>query len=132
MSRAATPAVLRVIFDSNAYDAILAHGDTQRLRALADAGGIEIVTTHVQEDELRQIADPQRRETLLGLFRDLGGRRVDPAEAIAEDTTHMTRDRMLRLTARACRCLLVTDDRALAATGADVTDYAGFAARLPR
>ncbi|MFN4310021.1 MAG: hypothetical protein ACK4FK_05450 [Ferrovibrio sp.] len=65
------PAPWRVMFDSNAYDEILRHGDVERLRALIAAGKLIIVTTHVQEDELRQIADAEKQKRLLSAFYKL-------------------------------------------------------------
>jgi len=43
----------RVMFDSNAIDAILKHGDAERI----GAAGLTIVVTRVQEDELHRIDD---------------------------------------------------------------------------
>lgn len=120
-------APLRVMFDSNAYDAILAHGDADRLRALVDGGRLAVITTHVQEDELRRIADPQRREALLDLFRSLGGSRVDPAALLAGDITHLSGDALLAGVAAACCDLLVTDDAALAAVCPVAVSYTAFA-----
>src|SRR5690606_41643428 len=48
-------AALRVMFDTNAYDAILTAGDEERIAATIAAGAIALVTTPVQEDEIRQI-----------------------------------------------------------------------------
>lgn len=119
---------LRVMFDSNAYDAIFAHGDAHRLRALIDGGRIVVITTPVQEDELRCIADPARRAALLDLFRKLGGTRIDPADVIAGDTTYMSGDDKLAGVAAACCDLLVTDDAMLAAACPAALAYAAFAA----
>lgn len=65
------PTPLRVMFDSNAYDEILRHGDTDRIRARIEAGELVVVTTHVQEDELRQIADAKKQKRLLSAFYKL-------------------------------------------------------------
>ena len=123
-------APLKVMFDSNAYDAILAHGDGDRLRALVDAGRLVIVTTHVQEDELRRIADPAKRERLLALFHALGGERIAPVDVIAGDTTYLSGDGKLAGVALACCDVLVTDDAALAAACPAAIGYAAFAARI--
>ncbi|MFN4166166.1 MAG: type II toxin-antitoxin system VapC family toxin [Ferrovibrio sp.] len=65
------PAKLRVMFDSNAYDEILRHNDADRIRALIEAGELAVVTTHVQEDELRQITDAEKQKRLLSAFYKL-------------------------------------------------------------
>jgi len=98
---------LRVMFDSNAYDAILRHGDAERIVA----SGLGLVTTDVQGDELRQIADRQRREALLDLLHRLGG------HIVATSTPwESARDMALGLAARDHCDLLVTDDRGLRET----------------
>lgn len=125
---AGTP--LRVMFDSNAHDAILTHDDVERLRALIDAGALAVITTHVQEDEIRQIADAGRRNALLDILRRLDGTTVDPAAVIGKDTTHMARDRQLAGVALAACDLFVTDDRTLASTCANAVSYAEFRKRL--
>lgn len=107
------PAPWRVMFDSNAYDEILRHGDVERLRALIAAGKLIIVTTHVQEDELRQIADAEKRMALLGIYHRVGGSRIAPGDVIAGDTTYLSRDDLLARVTKACCDVLVTHDRAL-------------------
>jgi hypothetical protein len=108
------PAKLRVMFDSNAYDEILRHNDADRIRALIEAGELAVVTTHVQEDELRQIADAEKRAALLDAYNRVGGTAVLPAEVIDGDITYLSRDDMLAGVAKACCDRLVTHDRALA------------------
>jgi rRNA-processing protein FCF1 len=95
---------LRVMFDSNAYDAILRHGDAERI----DAGMFSIITTLAQEDELHQIADPTRRAALLEIFHSLHAATAEvPADWV------VSRDSIIgRAAAEHCD-LLVTDDRAL-------------------
>ena len=111
------------MFDSNAYDAILAHDDAARI---LDAP-LSLVTTAVQEDELRQIADAGKRDRLLALQAALGGDRVTvdlPWDA--------ARDAVLAAAAKIYCDIFVTGDRALAARLAAeapelrVLDYAGF------
>lgn len=121
---------LRVMFDSNAHDAILAHGDAGRLRTLIDAGVLAVITTHVQEDEIRQVADAGRRKALLDILHRLGGATVDPAAVIEGDITYMARDRQLAGVALAACDLFVTDDRALASACANAIPYAEFRKRL--
>lgn len=108
------PAPLRVMFDSNTYDEILRHDDADRIRTRIEAGDLIVVTTHVQEDELRQIADAKKRAALLDTYRRVGGKTVSPAEVIGHDITYLSRDDMLAGVAKACCDRLVTHDRALA------------------
>lgn len=118
---------MRVMFDTNAYDAILTAGDEERIAATIAAGAVTLVTTPVQEDEIRQLRNRARREALLGLLRRLGGTRVDPATVIADDITYMSRDEILARVAQACCDRLVTGDRALAAATPLAASYADFA-----
>ncbi|MFC3675225.1 hypothetical protein [Ferrovibrio xuzhouensis] len=117
---------LRVMFDSNAYDAILAHGDAEALRTLIDGGRLAVITTPVQEDELQRIADAGHRSRLFGLFRSLGGRRIDPATVLGGDLAHLSGDAVLAGVAASCCDLLVTDDAALAAVCPVAIGYAAF------
>ncbi|HEX6956418.1 MAG TPA: hypothetical protein VF194_00395 [Ferrovibrio sp.] len=120
-----------MLFDSNAYDAILAAGDLPRLQDRIVAGELAVVTTPIQEDEIRQIRNPARQRALLALYRALGGTRIDPGAVIAADTTYMARDEMLLRIAAACCDWLVSDDKALAAADPGrVIPYAAFSRRL--
>ncbi|MFN4276890.1 MAG: hypothetical protein ACK4FJ_11370 [Ferrovibrio sp.] len=121
------PAPLRVMFDSNAYDEILRHNDADRIRSLIEAEKLAVVTTHVQGDELRQIADAQKRAALLDSYNIIGGKTVLPAEAIDGDITYMSRDDMLAGVAKACCDRLVTHDRVLAERCSDLAiSYGAF------
>lgn len=95
---------LRVMFDSNAYDQILRHGDAERITAEM----FNVITMTAQEDELRQIADPARRAALLDIFHAL---HAATAEVSADWT--VSRDQLIGRTAAAYCDLLVTDDRGL-------------------
>jgi rRNA-processing protein FCF1 len=125
--------VLRVMFDTNAYDAILAAGDLPLLQEKIAAGELSIVTTPIQEDEIRQIRNRTRQRALLDLHRTLSAETIEPSNAIEDDITYMSRDEMLaRIAAKSCD-LLVTNDKALrndARLGARAIDYAGFAQRI--
>lgn len=51
--------MIRIMLDSNVYDEVIAVPRfTDRLRAAIASGDIQIVTTHVQRDELSEIRDP--------------------------------------------------------------------------
>lgn len=97
----------RVMFDSNAYDRILKHGDADRI----EAEMFSVITTTAQEDELRQIADPARRAAILEIFHALHAATAEvPADWAA------SRDSIIgRAAAEHCD-LLVTDDRELRET----------------
>lgn len=98
---------LRVMFDSNAYDAILQHGDAERI----EAEMFSVITTAAQEDELRQIADPKKRAALLEIFHALHAATADVSADWAA-----ARDQIIgRAAAEHCD-LLVTDDRGLQET----------------
>lgn len=96
--------MIRVMFDSNAYDQILRHGDVGRI----ETEMFSVITTIAQEDELRQIADPQRRTALLEIFHAL---HAATAEVPADWS--MSRDQIIGRTAAEHCDLLVTDDRDL-------------------
>ena len=117
---------LRVLFDTNAYDAIINAGDEDRIEAASAAGRLAAIVTDVQEDEIRQIRNRRRQKRLLSLFHRIGSQRVDPAEVIGSDITHMARDEILARVAEACCDVLVTNDRALAERCAKAVGYAAF------
>ncbi len=97
----------RVMFDSNAYDAILKHKDAERI----EAEMFNVITTATQEDELRQIADPARRAALLEIFHALHAATAEvPADWIA------SRDSIIGKAAAEHCDLLVTDDKDLRET----------------
>lgn len=120
---------LRVLFDTNAYDAILAAGDAGRISALTAAGKLVVVTTQVQEDEIRQIRDRKRQRALLAVSHAIGGNRVEPTDLIGGEISHMTRDDILARVALASCDLLITEDRALASRCTSAIGYAEFAKR---
>lgn len=114
---------MRVMFDSNAYDAILAHGDVERI----EAEMFSVIATVAQEDELRQIADPQRRAALLEIFHALHA-----ATAEVPASFDASRDSIIGKAAAEHCDLLVTDDKALtealaqSAPGLRVLTYENF------
>jgi rRNA-processing protein FCF1 len=96
--------MIRVMFDTNAYDAILRHDDAGRI----EAEMFSVITTAAQEDELRQIAEPARRAALLEIFHAL---HAATAEVPADWVT--SRDSIIGKAAAEHCDLLVTDDREL-------------------
>lgn len=148
-------APLRVMFDSNAYDAILAHGDAEALRARIDGNRLAVITTHVQEDELRKKPDPAERKILLTLFFSLRSRRVptsaaqwdsskwdesgwtgqteqDNLSAIQRNKRIVSEDEILGLTAIDHCDIVVTEDKdfkkrlAAASPNLQVMNYSSF------
>lgn len=97
--------MIRVMFDSNAFDAILQHDDVERI----ESEMFSVITTAAQEDELRQIADPARRAALLEVFHAL---HAATAETSAD--WDAARDSLIGQAAAEHCDLLVTDDRELA------------------
>ena len=118
---------LRVLFDTNAYDAIAAAEDEERIVAMIDAGRLSVIVTPVQEDEIRQIGNRTRQMRLLAVFRRIGGTRVVPASVLHGDIAFLSRDDILAQVADACCDLLVTEDRALRQRCNKAISYAGFA-----
>lgn len=54
---------MKVMLDTNVYDRIVeTPGMTERLNELSAEGKLAILCTHVQEDELSRIRDPERRQ----------------------------------------------------------------------
>ena len=94
----------RVMFDSNAYDAILRHDDAGRI----EAEMFSVITTTAQEAELHQVTDPARRAALLEIFHAL---HAATAEVSAE--WDAARDNIIGKAAAEHCDLLVTDDNAL-------------------
>lgn len=119
---------LRVMFDTNAYDAILAAGDAAAIRALSEAGKIAVILTPIQEAEIRQTRNATKRRRLLAVLRAIGGQMIEPASVIDADITYMARDEMLaRVAAKHCD-LLVTGDTALS-KAATAASYGAFVRR---
>lgn len=116
---------MRLLFDSNVFDAILRHDDLQRLQAAQIAGHIAILATPRQQDELRRIRDPQRRTLLLNIYSALRPELV----AVAADPMHAADD-VLANAAGAARAVLVSEDQALVARTKGAIGYAALRARL--
>lgn len=118
---------LRVMFDSNAYDAILRHDDAERI----EAAMLNVIVTAAQEDEIRQIPDAAKQTALLELYH-----RLQSAAVVVPGDWDASRDSMIGLAAQAHCDLLVTDDKALTAAmtrhDADirVLTYAAFRAEF--
>ena len=59
-------AVIRLMLDSNVHDEVIAvPGFADRLRVAIATGHIQIVTTHIQQDELARIPVPAKRAAAL-------------------------------------------------------------------
>lgn len=94
---------MRVMFDSNAYDAILKHGDAERIRV----SGLKVIATDIQKDEISQIRDRSRRQQLMSLLMR------DQPVLMPEMPWDASRDAIIAATAAQHADLLVTDDKAL-------------------
>jgi predicted nucleic acid-binding protein len=58
--------MIRIMLDSNVHDEVIAvPGFVDRMRVAIATGHIEIVTTHIQKDELARIPDPFKRVATL-------------------------------------------------------------------
>ena len=124
-----------VVVDSNFLDYIAGQARAcETVRAAIDAGGLNLLCTHVTVDELAEIPDLERRCWLLVLLIDLA--RLVPTGAAVADFSRAnfcrldddeeafeafrsgsiahTRDALIAATAQFERCALVTDDRRLA------------------
>lgn len=147
----ATPNPWRVVLDSMVLDLIVADpGVVALIEQLSTDGRLEILTTHVQEDELREIRDegkaaavrrvPRNPTPTAGVVLDfsrLGMARLAPAEPIEAvrgvGTSH-TADALIAATAAWEGVGLVTEDRRLGkratAIGVQVFSFDEFAERL--
>lgn len=74
--------MIRVMFDTNAYDAIMEHGDMERILELINNKAIAIVTTHVQKDELLKNPNKQRRMSLLDIYYRLNSNNTPTAASL--------------------------------------------------
>lgn len=108
----------RVMLDSNAVDAVLQHGDAGRIRA----AGLTIVITRIQDDELRQIHDAEKRQALFDLLYMLKAERVEPATLPWDASA----DAVIAATAAKNCDLLVSDDKGIAHKNLRVLTYGDF------
>jgi len=117
--------MMRVIFDSNALDAILRHGDAPRILRAQAEGRLEVLTLGVVERELFQMRRGPRREALLDLHRQLR------AALLAEiPDPFLAPDAALLAAARQHGIWLVSEDRALARQDDRVLGYNAFRKQL--
>lgn len=60
------------MFDSNIFDKIIEEDRLiEKLKLLTKNGKIEILTTHIQEDEIKKTPDKEKREKLVKLFSSI-------------------------------------------------------------
>lgn len=113
--------MMRVIFDSNALDAILRHGDAPRILLAQAEGRLEVLTPGIVERELRQMRPGPQRDALLDLHRQLRPVLLPdaPDPFLAPDTA-------LLEAARRHGTRLVSEDRALARQDGRVLGYDAF------
>lgn len=71
--------MLRIMLDTNAYDMIVERpGFMEKLNAAHDNGGLVILRTHIQEDELAAIPDPKKRAAVM----EVAGTKVATSGAV--------------------------------------------------
>ncbi|MCC8961327.1 hypothetical protein H8A95_03090 [Bradyrhizobium sp. Pear76] len=59
---------MRLMLDSNVYDSLLADRDLlEQVKRAIHVGRLELLTTHVQQDELSRIVQPAKRDALQSL-----------------------------------------------------------------
>jgi predicted nucleic acid-binding protein len=121
---------MRFVLDSNAYDFVVEDPEVHLLAVrLVEAEKIELLMTHVQEDELAAIPDAKKREAIASLPRTLvatygivvgewrlGRARLGDAEKIEAIRNHSgkhTRDALIAATAQYEDAALVTNERRL-------------------
>jgi len=152
-------APLRIMLDTMIFDKIVEiPGMTDDLRTLVAAGKVDIVTTHVQDDELEQVRNSSKHAGLaripcrrvptavfvfdvsrLGLARlgagEEGGLRY---ERLRMGNPKHTRDAIIALTAAQEADVLVSEDRTLShrtrasAETLEVWDFAQFSLCVTR
>lgn len=129
--------VLRLMLDTMIYDLLVADPPLlDGLIELVDRGDVEVLTTHVQEDELAAIPDAAKRASIARVPRRqvatshfvLGTSRLDHArlgepgdfEALRGGMDHLghTHDALIGATAAYERAVLVTEDARLASRAA--------------
>jgi predicted nucleic acid-binding protein len=125
-----SPGAKAFLLDSNAYDKVVETDEIRELVMAACAGRqIELLMTHVQEDELRDIADAAKRARVgslpsvvaatEGFIIDvswLGSARVSESKVVEDvrnDSHRHSRDALLASTAAADGAVLVTADKRL-------------------
>jgi len=74
----ATSKTLNFMLDSNAHDAILHHGLSKKIAELVGTGRIVILTTHIQQDEIAETPDLDKRANL----QSIGAKRVATSGAL--------------------------------------------------
>jgi len=133
--------VRTLMFDTNVYDLIVARrGFTERLARLVEAGRIDIVRMHVQEDEIGRIPDAAKRRAM----QKVPGRKVPASETAwaAPGRAGLrfipSEDDLIAATAAAEADVLVTEDRMLRQRAATLgieawsfEQFAHFADALP-
>ena len=120
------------------------------VKDLVEAAAIVLVTTHIQEDEIRRIPDAERVKQLLGLpveqvptcglvagYSRVGAARVseaEPFESLRRGNLDHTEDALIAATAQYESATLVTEDKGLIrranAQGVSVVRWVAFLERL--
>lgn len=144
---------MRFTIDSMIFDRLVENDELITLvTRLVDEGRIELVSTHVQRDELDEIPDPEKRERtatipvslvptygfVIGVSR-LGLARLtddaSPYDALAGQSRKHSHDALIAMTAEGEAAVLVSEDRRLrnratSELGVEAWDWARFRAHL--
>lgn len=124
---------MKFVLDSNIYDKIIATpGMVEVLTNLHESGKIEIIKTHVQEDELSRISDKIKQDLVLQVpgkkvptegailgVSELGGANLGSGsgdiklEDIRKGSLRHSRDALISATAEVKADALVTDEKRL-------------------
>lgn len=127
---------MKMMFDTTGYNALAVNPEAfERLRALVEIGAIDVLKTHIQEDELRNTESEAKRTDLLAVYHALGTEvptsggiwdvsrwdkfkwgdgegDVKLPDVTSENRNHLE-DALIAATAAAEADVLVTDDRRL-------------------
>lgn len=132
--------MMRVMFDSNIWDAVLENGDANRIGLLIGGDTIRLITTHIQEDQLKRISDKKKQTALLEIYRRLTNQTVNTSAALWDvstwDQSNLSGDDEEKsLSAIQRNRVTMSDDEVIGLTAKDqcdifVTEDGKFAARL--
>jgi hypothetical protein len=139
----------RFILDSMIHDKLIDEPEIlERLATLVEARSVEVLSTHVQRDQLARTPDAERAERLgavpvkqvptYGMVADVwraGEARVsedEPFQSLREGNLKHTEDALIAATAQYEDAILVTEDRTLKSRahgqGISVMNWAAFRA----
>lgn len=118
---------LRVMFDSNIWDAVAENGHANRIAALIESDTLRLITTHIQEDQLKRISDKKKQTALLEIYRHLINQTVNTSAALWEtsvwDQSNFSGDdEEMSLSAIQRNKVTMSDDEVIGLTAKDQCD----------